>query len=333
MPQESPREAPADTGAPLFGHDGAQALGGGLFAIDSGYDSAQFDAIHLLVENGEAIIIDTGTRHSVPRVLAALDELGIATTDVRAVVLTHVHLDHAGGAGALMQELPAARLLVHPRGARHMIDPARLWAGTVSVYGRERAEHLYGELIPVQAHRVRTMADGERIMLGARAIRFIDAPGHALHHHVILDESSGALFTGDSYGIGYRGLIGPQGPMAFPSSTPVQFDPDAMRLTVRRIMALRPSCVLLTHYSRHDAVAYIGEQLLTLIDHYQALGERCRPLSGQARATALTEGMRALLLDAAREHGPDLSEPARLALLDTDARLNADGLASWLDRV
>ncbi|MEZ5729842.1 MAG: MBL fold metallo-hydrolase [Burkholderiaceae bacterium] len=118
--------------------------GHGVFAVDSGYVRPGFDAIHLIVEAGRAAIVDTGTSHSVPRVLAALDALGVAPGCVDFVVLTHVHLDHAGGASALMRALPEARLTVHPRGARHMIDPTRLWQATCAVYGREAAEALYG---------------------------------------------------------------------------------------------------------------------------------------------------------------------------------------------
>ncbi|MEZ5650229.1 MAG: MBL fold metallo-hydrolase [Burkholderiaceae bacterium] len=330
MTSETPSSGSPE--APLAGADGAEALGLGLFAIDTGYMRARFDAVHLLVHRGEAMLVDTGTHHSVPRVLAAIAALGIPRDAVRAVALTHVHLDHAGGAGALMSALPSASLLVHPRGARHMIDPARLWAGTVAVYGEASARALYGELTPIDARRVRVMHDGDGFAIGGRRVRFIDAPGHALHHHLLLDEATGAMFTGDTFGIGYRELIGPDGPMVFPSSTPVQFDPQAMNASLQRILALRPTCVLLTHYSRHDAVAFMAEQLLTLVEAYRQLGERSRALAGGARTRTLEDGMRTLLFEAAHRHRPGLDDEALETLLGDDIRLNAAGLQSWLER-
>lgn len=314
----------------LPGADGAQALGAGIHAIDAGYLRARFDAIHLVVEGGRAVIVDTGTALAAPRVLGALRALGLAPGDVDAVALTHVHLDHAGGAGALMQALPAARLLVHPRGARHMTDPARLWAGTVAVYGQARAEALYGAPIAVPASRVQVMEDGDAWVLAGRRLVFHDTPGHARHHHVIQDTLSGAVFTGDTFGIAYPELVGPHGPFVFPSSTPVQFDPPALRTSVRRILDLRPGAVFLTHYSRHDAVAAMGAQLLGLIDGYEALGESARALPHADRPAALETGMRGLLFSAARRHGCALDDDTLDALLGDDIRLNAAGIGDWL---
>src|SRR5436190_14314137 len=173
----------------------------GISAIDTGFFRPQFDASHLMVENGRAAFIDVGTNHSVPRLLAALAEKRIAREAVDFVVLTHVHLDHAGGAGALMRELPNARAIVHPRGVRHMVDPSQLIAGATDVYGAEEIERSYGTLVPIPAERIITAADGHAMNLAGRELLCIDTPGHARHHLSVWDARSRAFFPGDTFGL------------------------------------------------------------------------------------------------------------------------------------
>src|SRR6185312_12951417 len=126
----------------------------GIHTIDTGFVRPRFDAAYLIVERGRGAFVDCGTNHAVPRMLAALDDAGLAPAAVDWLILTHVHLDHAGGAGELIARLPNAKLVVHPRGARHMIDPAKLWAGASAVYGESVMESTYGHLRPVPAERV-----------------------------------------------------------------------------------------------------------------------------------------------------------------------------------
>jgi glyoxylase-like metal-dependent hydrolase (beta-lactamase superfamily II) len=314
--------------------------GEGIFALDSGYVRPAFDAIHIVVESDRAAIIDTATRHSVPRVLAALDELGIARENVDWIVLTHVHLDHAGGAGALLQALPKARVTVHPRGARHMTDPSKLWAGTVAVYGREMAESMYGELLPVPPDRLVETGEGAAVSLAGRALQFIDAPGHARHHVVVRDDATGHLFTGDTFGISYRELDVGGRPFIFPSSTPVQFDPPALLATIDRMLALEPEAVYLTHYSQVRDVPRLGAQLKRLTQRYaaiavQALEQTCGGAlpADDAAAAALQArievDMAKLFDDELQAHGiaPRSVPPD---LLELDLRLNSAGLIDWL---
>ena len=203
-----------------------------------------------MAEGGRAAFIDTGTAFAVPRLLAALDALGLAREAVDWVIATHVHLDHAGGVGQLMQALPAARLVVHPRGARHMIDPTALWQGALGVYGAAQMARAYGELLPVDAQRVRTTTDGETLHLAGRPLQFAHTPGHALHHHCIWDARSQGWFTGDNFGMAYPEFNVDGRAFIFPTTTPVQFDPDAMRASIARLMAAAPRQMFLTHYSR-----------------------------------------------------------------------------------
>lgn len=162
-------------------------FGAGIQAIDSGFGRPQLDAVHLIVHEGRAALVDAAVNAGVPRVLDALDSLGVAREAVDYLVLTHVHLDHAGGAGALMRELPNARLTVHPRGARHMIDPARLTAATCAVYGEAKARAMYGDIVPVPQERVIETPDGATLELAGRELLFLDTPGHARHHVCIRD--------------------------------------------------------------------------------------------------------------------------------------------------
>src|SRR5688572_3258479 len=181
-------------------------IGDGVFVIDTGFQRERFDAAYLVVEAGRAAFIDTGTNAALPRHLAALDALGLAREAVEFVIPTHVHLDHAGGAGALMRELPRATLVVHPRGRRHMVDPAALYQGALAVYGQAEMERSYGTLVPVPVERTRITHDGMDLLLGTRRLHFIDTPGHARHHHCIWDERTRGWFTGDTFGLSYREL-------------------------------------------------------------------------------------------------------------------------------
>ncbi|MGE0311895.1 MAG: MBL fold metallo-hydrolase [Lautropia sp.] len=326
--------AASDSATPLH------QLGHGIHAVDSGYVRPRFDAIHLIVEDGRAALVDTGTSRSVPAVLAALEALRLAPDAVDWVMLTHVHLDHAGGAGALMQAMPNARLTVHPRGARHMADPSRLWAGTVAVYGEAVAREAYGELRPVPAARIVETGEGATISLAGRRFDFIDTPGHARHHVAIRDAATGHLFTGDTFGISYRDFDVDGRAFIFPSSTPVQFDPDDTLRSVDRILALAPGAVCLTHWSRVTDVPRLGADLKRLTGEYVRIARAADAEVVQADASArrrslaatIRPGLARLYLDALRAHGCTLDDAAIASLLAMDIELNAAGLVDWLER-
>ena len=307
-----------------------EPLDDGLWAIDTGFHRDRFDAAYLVVEGGRAAFIDTGTAFAVPRLLAALEALGLPRSAVDFVIATHVHLDHAGGVGQLMQALPGAQLVVHPRGARHMIDPTALWQGALAVYGAARMERAYGTLAPVAAERVRTTVDGETIALAGRPLAFAHTPGHALHHHCIWDARSGGWFTGDNFGMAYPEFNVDGRAFIFPTTTPVQFDPDAMRASIARLMAAAPRQMFLTHYSRVTGVADCAARLEAMIGATvaAALAHRDAP----DRLGALTAALMTLYGDGARGFGVDLPNARIAELLQDDAALNAAGLIAWLDR-
>jgi hydroxyacylglutathione hydrolase len=303
----------------------------GITAIDSGYGRAMLDAIHLIVECGRAAVVDTGTNDSVPRVLASLRAHGIEPAQVDWVLLTHVHLDHAGGAGRLLSQLPEARLAVHPRGARHMADPARLMQGTIEVYGEAQARAMYGEIVPVPAERIVEVGDGSEIALADRVIRVLDTPGHARHHVCYLDTRTGHAFTGDTFGLSYRELDDCGRNFVFPSTTPVQFDPPALHRSIDRLLALSPDALYLTHFGQVRDIPRLGADLHRLVDAHAALAERWRGAAREERAAGLRDGVRSLVLDEARRQGWALPQERVLELFSGDIVLNAAGLEAWLD--
>src|SRR5512138_730941 len=221
----------------------------GVILVDTGYVTPDRVAAWIVRGKASAAVVETGHGGAVPRLLAALAAHGLRREDVSHVVVTHVHLDHAGGAGALMRELPRATLVVHPRGARHLVDPTKLAAATAEVYGAEVFARLYGELVPVPAARVVEAPDGFAVDLGERPLRLLDAPGHAKHHLVVHDAVSRGFFTGDAFGLSYRQTDGgPAGPFVFPTTTPTQLDPPAFHRTVARLLAERPERMYLAHF-------------------------------------------------------------------------------------
>jgi glyoxylase-like metal-dependent hydrolase (beta-lactamase superfamily II) len=315
--------------APLAAEDVVHH-GHGIHAIDTGFIRPRFDASHLIVEGGRAAFVDVGTNHSIPRLLAALERLGLARDAVDYVILTHVHLDHAGGAGLLMQSLPQAKLVVHPRGARHMIDPSKLIAGATAVYGEEEMQRSYGTLVPVPAERVIEAPDEFGLSLGGRPLRFLDTPGHARHHFCVWDEASRSFFTGDTFGLAYPELAGARGPFLIPTTTPVQFEPEALHASIDRLMAFRPEAMFLTHYSRVTGLEPLAGSLHEQIDAQVALGR------GAAARADRGAYLRAAIADQFRARAADLECPlggaAFDALLALDVELNAQGLEIWLDK-
>lgn len=301
----------------------------GIHTIDTGFERPAFDASHLIVEGGRAAFVDTGTNSSVTRLLAALAEHGLAPHAVDWVILTHVHLDHAGGAGALMRELPTARLVVHPRGARHMIDPAALVAGAVGVYGAENVAATYGTVLPVPQERVVAAADGFVADLAGRPLLCLDTPGHAKHHLCIWDARSRAFFTGDTFGLSYREFDTARGAFIIASSTPVQFDPDAMRASIGRLLGYEPQAMYLTHYGRVGDVRRLAQDLERWIGRMVAIARAAQ--AEPDRHSAVCAALGDAYVAAARDHGCALSEAQVRQLLAIDIELNAQGLGIWLD--
>ena len=309
--------------------DFIEALGQGIYAIDTGFQRPRFDAAYLLIEDGRAAFIDTGTNHAVPRLLAALDALQLPRSAVDWVIPTHVHLDHAGGAGLLMQSLPEARLLVHPRGLRHMLDPSALYQGAMALYGEAEMQRSYGQLQAIPASRALASTDSMTVMLADRPLLLIDTPGHARHHHCIWDARSRGWFSGDTFGLSYGEFKGENGALIMPISTPTQFDPDALHASVQRMLSYAPQAMYLTHYGRVDRPEELAISLLDQVDQMVALGLQLR--HSDDRLNRLKQGLQRMSLQLVQAHGCKLPVERQLELLAFDIELNAVGLGIWLD--
>jgi glyoxylase-like metal-dependent hydrolase (beta-lactamase superfamily II) len=320
MPQ-SPSALPAPR---LFRHPD------GITAVDTEYVHPGHAAAHIVQQGGRAAFVDVGTNDSVPYLLAALDVLGIARNAVDYLLLTHVHLDHAGGAGRLLQELPNATAVLHPRGAPHMIDPAKLIAGSRAVYGEVRFRRLYGDIVPIAAERVRVTRDGDMLSLAGRELEILHTPGHALHHQAFVDREHACIFTGDTFGISYRELDSPRGAFIIPTTTPTQFDPEQLIASVDRLLSYSPEALYLMHFSRVTDVPRLGESLKGQIRELARIAEQSA--GAPDPAAAIRAGMSGLWRELAARHGCRLPPERVLALLAGDLELNTQGLVAWLAR-
>lgn len=304
----------------------------GIHTIDTGFVRPRFDAAYLVVENRRGAFIDCGTNFAVPRLLEALADTGLAPEQVDWLILTHVHLDHAGGAGELMARLPNAKAVVHPRGARHLIDPTQLWAGASAVYGAEVMEKTYGYLRPIPAERVVEAPEGHEVNLQGRLLRCLDTPGHARHHLCVYDEQAKACFTGDTFGLSYREFDTSRGPFALPTTTPVQFELEALHASIDRLLALKLDTIYVTHFGGVGDLQRLADGLHAQIDAMVSLAHAVRGEPKEKRHEWLTWALTDLYAERLAAHGWHGSRDDLLQLLGMDIELNAQGLEVWLDR-
>lgn len=302
----------------------------GISAIDADYVRPGLAAIHLIVEGGKAALVDTGTSSSVAGVMEVLKKKNLAPADVAYVFTTHIHLDHAGGAGEFMYRFPKAKLVVHPRGARHMANPAKLVESAMTVYGEKEFNRLYGVIRPVDADRIIEAPDGFNLDFNGRPLLFLDTPGHARHHYCIFDQRSQSFFTGDTFGLSYREFDVNGMEFVFPTTTPVQFDPDAAHASIERIMGYHPAYAFLTHYGRIGHLPRHAAGMHDLIDAHVTIARKLRDVPD--RHAAMVEELGELLLQRIIAHDCKLPQTEIRELLSLDVGLNAQGLEHWLNQ-
>lgn len=295
--------------------------------IDCEYVMPQLAAAYLREESGEAAFIEANTTHSVPRLLKALEKAGFAPEAVKYVIVTHAHLDHAGGTSALMKACPNATLLAHPRAAKHLIDPSRLVASAKTVYGEQAFEALYGTIDAIDAKRVRSLEDGETVTLGKATLSFLHTRGHANHHFVVHDQLDEVVYTGDTFGLVYPALQRAKR-FAYPSTSPTDFDGAAAIASVQRIVDLKPKAVALTHFGEFADVKPIADQLISWLELSTKLAEDGAK-SGDEQGTLEQHFKRRLDQEfeaAAYRAGLSLTDDDR-QLIRFDSELNGLGLA------
>lgn len=304
----------------------------GITTIDTGFVRPGFNASHLIVEDGQAVFVDVGVSFAVPVLLEVLRQKQIPPENVYYVIVTHVHLDHAGGAGVLLQHLPRAKLIVHPKGARHLISPERLIKGTLAVYGEEHTKVLFGEIIPVPRERVIEAAHKYRVSLNGREFLFLDTPGHARHHICIVDEKSRGIFTGDTFGVSLREFDTEKGAFIFPTSAPVQFDPESLHASIDLLMSYQPEKMYLTHFGCVTEIPRLATDLHEGIDQLVALANHITS-EAEERRQELSKGIGDLFLSRLQsQHGCTLDREHIMTLLAPDIAMNVQGLEVWLDK-
>mgnify|MGYP001556209170 CR=1 FL=1 len=302
---------------------------GGVVCIDADFVRDHMVACYMMETASGVAFIEVGSNTSAVKLMKVLQQRGWQVEDVRYVIVTHVHLDHAGGAGSLMKWLPNATLLVHPYGARHMIDPSKLEAGARAVYGDEAFDEMYGTLIPVPAERAQIMEDGDSIEFGNRRLSFIDTPGHARHHFCVHDSLTNGWFSGDTFGLSYREFDTENGSFILPTTTPIQFEPEALKASVRRMVKNQPDYVYLTHFGRVTGIQKLAEDMIHGIDVYVETAEKYK--DHEHRTEKIVATLRDWLMNGLRKHGVTLSDEACLEILNYDLVLNTQGIEFWLD--
>ncbi|MFL5814280.1 MAG: MBL fold metallo-hydrolase [Bdellovibrionia bacterium] len=303
-----------------------------IFTIDCDYVYPRFAAAFLMVEGDEALFVENNTAHSVPRLLEALRQQGLAPEQVRYLIITHVHLDHAGGSQALMKACPNATLLAHPRAAPHVIDPSKLVASARKVYGDAEFSRLYGEIGPIDATRVRSMGDGEELCFGSKSLRFIHTRGHANHHFCVLVSGSNgpeSVFTGDSFGLAYPDLQ-KHGLFIFPSTSPTDFDPEEARKSIERIAGSGAEKAYLTHFGEVGHLQGAAQQLVAYLNEFEPFYRRLMDTPegerGDAELTkACAEQIRNYLSQQYQKLG-GMPDQKFTDLLKLDIELNAAGM-------
>lgn len=290
----------------------------GVWEIDTLLGGWERVTAGYLLDGDAPVLVETGSQSSVPVVVDSLRALGLGPADLARIIVSHVHLDHAGGAGDLARMFPSAEICVHPRGARHLVDPARLVASAATVYGAA-LDDLYGRLTPTAAERVRALDDGEEVPLGGgRSLTVVHSPGHAKHHLAVHDSATGAIFVGDAVGVRLPGA----GPLR-PATPPADFDLAQAQESLRRFRDRRPSAIALAHYG-----VVPGEPAELLAEASEVLDEWASTArSAWGRGEDVEEALRA-------RFGPELDAlpPEQRQRVETlnGIHSNAEGLKLWL---
>ncbi len=297
----------------------------GITAIDTFMGGrARYTAAYLL-DAAEPTLVETGPGTSVEPVAAALAKLGMTSSELAHIVLTHIHLDHAGGVGQLSARFPSATVWVHERGAPHLVEPSRLVASTARVWGEQEMRELFGPTQPVDQGRVRSLHDADVIRMGDRELVVLETPGHASHHVALVDSRTGAVFTGDALGIHVPDL-----PVLRPATPPPEFDLERYVDSIERIRAAARSILLFAHFGPLSDVAATCELAIRRVRDWAAVVEEAlRETEDPDELTARLEAAALADIETGAEATLDLAMlEDRLRLLSS-IKMNAQGLARY----
>ncbi|MFO0661085.1 MAG: MBL fold metallo-hydrolase [Polyangiaceae bacterium] len=283
----------------------------------------KFTACYLRTAGDQCAFIEAHTAHALPKLLASLEQHGRKPEEVRWIVITHAHLDHAAGASALLAKCPNATLLAHPRTAKNLISPERLIEGATAVYGEARFRELYGVISPISAERVKSLDDGASFELGDATLTVWHTAGHAFHHFIVDDPATDSVFTGDTFGLVYPALQG-KGRFAIPSTSPTGFHAAEARKSIDKVLSLGRRFVCPTHFDAYEDSDVIAAQLKRFIDRAEAWVEEEAASDETEKDIELR--LRAAWHVAISEEAPHFGDQER-ALLGLDIELNAQGLA------
>lgn len=310
-------------------------LGFGISLIDL-YDlqTAQRTGAYVFHEE-EVTIIETSASPSIPHLLKGLEELSIDLKDVKNIIVTHIHLDHAGGAGVLLKHCPNARVFVHPKGMRHLADPSRLIEGAKAVYG-EKFDALFNPIVPILEDRLIAKEDGETLQIGKdRTLTFMHTLGHANHHFSIYDPKSNGIFTGDTAGVFYPQLLSYDVELYLPSTSPNQFDPEAMQASIKRFMSLHPDRIYFGHFGMSTHVQTVWDQLHYWLPIFVQIGRDIVDKQKDKSFTEKTEAVFQLLFDNVqtflrKRQVPDNADVYKV--LQLDLQVCAMGLVDYIEK-
>lgn len=301
-----------------------------IYLID-GYDLGKPERTGTYVIDEEALtLVETGPSPSIKYVKKGLDALGFTLDDVKYIIVTHIHLDHAGGAGLLVKDCPNAKVVVHARGARHLVDPKKLAAGARAIYGESFAE-LFDPIVPVPEDRLLIKGEGDELKIGdACTLEFLDTPGHAKHHISIYDPVTNGIFTGDTVGIRYEQLVRDGINFFLPSTSPNHFDPEAMQHAFKRVRDMNVDSIYYGHFGMTRNVNKALEQASDWLDVFVEEGEKTYA-AGESYAELASR-----LSYHVREHLRSLNVPDNhdvYMLINLDMQVSALGIIDYFQKV
>ncbi|TWT09351.1 MBL fold metallo-hydrolase [Planomicrobium sp. CPCC 101079] len=282
-----------------------------------------------VIKEEQVTIVETGPSPSIEHVKRGLEKLGIALEQIEYIIVTHVHLDHAGGAGLLLQDCPNAKVVVHPKGARHLSDPKRLVAGAKAVY-TERFSELFEPIVPIPEDRILSMGESDQLKIGPHCtLEFLDTPGHSNHHFSIFDPISHGVFAGDTVGIRYEQLVDEGIDLFLPSTSPNQFDPIAMHHAIERLRAMELAAIYYGHFGMttkpNAALNQVSEWIPIFLDQAKAA------VAEGEGADMLAKRLYELVVEKLRAKGVR-DEHEVYALIELDLQVSAMGLVDYLGK-